>query len=216
MNMRICLLVISLFIYVNFSAQNIVGLWEVSSVFVGEEKMTPVAKWMKIKKDLSFESGNGWTKNSEGSIELDEKSMLLEVIPSTGLEDPFGPFKIDFHENEMIWTRMEEGLKVVVSAIPVDALPMGPADKIQGLWKQEGSEDLLFIRPDMRYRILGDKADNGIWHMDGHRPIMTLISREESKKHMVYEVKFQKGDLLMKSNEESAFAKYSRLRKFPE
>ena len=33
---------------------------------MGEMELTPIAKWTQINSDGSYESGNGWLKNSEG------------------------------------------------------------------------------------------------------------------------------------------------------
>ena len=50
------------------SAQReIIGMWEFTSVQVGDQTMTPVAKWAKYNSDGTFQSGNGWTQNSIGT-----------------------------------------------------------------------------------------------------------------------------------------------------
>lgn len=47
------------------------GLWEVTKVIVGQEEMTPVAKWTQINKDGTFETGNGWLQNGNGTWTFD-------------------------------------------------------------------------------------------------------------------------------------------------
>ncbi len=40
-------------------AQSVAGFWEIKEVKVGRKLMTPVARWTRINKDGSYQSGNG-------------------------------------------------------------------------------------------------------------------------------------------------------------
>ena len=71
-------LIVTLLIFNSLTvyAQDIVGFWEIKEVIVGGKIMTPVAKWSKINKDGSYQSGNGWLQNSEGTWKFDKKNNL--------------------------------------------------------------------------------------------------------------------------------------------
>ena len=56
------------------------GLWIVKSVRVGEQEMTPNAKWARFNSDLAQESGNGWFQHSYGIWNLDPKTNELSFI----------------------------------------------------------------------------------------------------------------------------------------
>ena len=43
------------------------GLWLVEKVEVGENSMTPVARWTKFNADRTQTSGNGWLQHSNGN-----------------------------------------------------------------------------------------------------------------------------------------------------
>lgn len=72
--------------------QAVVGFWEVTEVKVGDQTMTPVAKWTRIHEDGTFQSGNGWLQNSEGTWTFDKKYNHFEANDPNGLVDEFGPF----------------------------------------------------------------------------------------------------------------------------
>ena len=89
---QLCLLPIFLFYSQLISAQSLVGLWEVKSVRVGSELMTPIAKWSMFNADGSYTSGNGWLQNSAGTWQLNEVDNSLSMNETHGLKDEFGAF----------------------------------------------------------------------------------------------------------------------------
>ena len=214
-------------------SQSIVGLWGVTKVSVGDRNMTPVAKWMKFQKDGTCMGGNGWTQNSAGTWSFNKKTQELVPTNELGTRDDFGPFKVSFSKDTMIWTRQEEGMTVVVSLAPISETPPAPADLVKGLWELSKAEDtngdklegydpedqqFIFIRPDMRFRLRQPDASvtQGFWHMDGHRPILTLINYDRTIDNQEYEISFGKGLLIMKpSNEHGNVYYYSRIDEFP-
>lgn len=217
--MKIIFVFLAFALLPSISAQSFVGLWEVSEVNVGNLKMTPSAKWVRINDDLSFDSGNGWTKNSEGQVHFSKKDRLIRPIATTGIEDPFGPFELTIEDQEMTWRRNEEGNEVTVNYRRIDKLPMGPADKVQGLWKAIEEDKLIFIRPDRRYRVFNEDGseDVGVWHMDGHRPLLSLLNSIQEKEDLVYEVKFEKSNLLLKkAGRDEDYQIFARKKKFPD
>ena len=58
-------------------AQSITGFWEFKEVTVGSKNMTPVAKWTKIYKDGTYQSGNRWTQNPIGTYIYDKQRTVL-------------------------------------------------------------------------------------------------------------------------------------------
>lgn len=168
-------------------AQDFTGLWEFINVEVGENTMTPQAKWTRINANGSNESGNGWLQNSEGTWTFNKKDILFKPIETNGLIDPNGPFKVSFDGELMKWEREEEGMIAIVTLKRISALPKVPADKIVGLWQLEKVEgnaenvsihDFVFIRWDRIYvdRTKDGGKATGYWHTNGHRPEVTFIS----------------------------------------
>jgi hypothetical protein len=230
----ITFLIVGTSITFSVNAQSVVGFWGVTEVTVGNRKMTPVAKWFKFSEDGNSTGGNGWTQNSIGTWSYDEKTQELVPTNDLGIIDEFGPFKVHFVSDTMKWTRQEEGMKVMVSLVPIQEMPSAPADLIKGLWtlsktESPGGNELkdfdpndkqfIFIRPDMRFRLRypDDSFCQGFWHMDGHRPIMTLINYDRSIDNQEFAISFENDQLIMKSNNEAGNVYYyKRERKFPE
>ncbi len=214
--------------------QSVVGFWGVTNVAVGERDMTPVAKWFRFNKDGTAIGGNGWTKNAVGTWSYNKKTKELAPTNELGIKDDFGPFKVHFIGDTMKWTRQEEGLPVTVSLVQIREMPPAPADLVKGLWtlnKAEssdghelpdydpGEKQFIFVRPDMRFRLRNPDAsvDHGFWHMDGHRPIMTLINFDQSLDNQEFTVSFEDNQLIMKSRiEDGNLYYYTRTREFPE
>jgi hypothetical protein len=222
---------IILFVQINILPQ-ITGLWEVSKVKVSEEEMTPVAKWTRFNPDGTFESGNGWMKSSEGTWNFDNEQGSIELITKNGLIDEFGPFKVLIEKGKMIWSRLEGTDSVNVISERIENLPAGPADKIQGLWDLESAvqngKDIsgiidptqkryIFIRWDRIFVV--DNTDDGritgFWHMNGHRPILTLIFHDRARENETYEVTFEGSTMQMKNYDKNSVLKYTRIDKFP-
>lgn len=217
MKAKLFLTILSLLVLISISvnAQEITGLWEITEVRVGNEIMTPVAKWTKINKDNTYQNGNGWHQNSEGVWKYDEKtrSFQPEETHGIGIEDKAGPFTVSFKNKGMVWEREEEGSKVTVLLRRISRLPLSPADQLTGLWdlaevKKGGqivtpafdpeNKNYLFIRWDRTFmeRTTLDEQSYGIWHMDGHKPEMTFIRNDSANE--VWQVSLNKAELKMK------------------
>lgn len=188
------------------------GLWEITQVSVGSQEMTPVAKWTRFNYDGSYESGNGWLQNAAGTWELDESTNLMKMNETNGIKDPFGDFYIDIDSETMTWRRTEEGEEVTVNFKRIENLPQGPADLIVGLWSLESAEkegvDLSkeFYAGRKRYfqirwdRIYVDDLgpngrQTGFWHMNGHRPTLTLLSHNPKAENEYWDVSFNKSKM---------------------
>lgn len=232
-------IILVLYLCILFScanAQNVYGLWEVKQVIIADQVMTPQAKWFHIYSDGNYESGNGWLKNSEGVYTYDTLSHNYLPIETNGIVDPFGAFKVSFEDGNMIWERDEEGMLVTIELERINKLPKSPADKVVGLWQltdisREGlsiirtfdpeGDHYLFIRWD---RILQMRDQNGkqsrtYWHMNGHRPEITLMETSILHEDETWKVEATDTELTLIGISESNRGEervYSRLNEFPE
>ncbi len=182
-------------------SQSIVGLWEIKKVNVEDQVMTPKGKWIKIEQDLVYHSGNGWTKNTEGIIDIEPDSSILKPISSKGVADPFGHFNYEVQDSTMFWTREEEGAVVEVYLEKIERLPIIDTDKILGAWQLTDvqQEIVLFFRPDGRYLEFKDKArSSGYYYVHPHRSIVTLISDDRLENEQRFQLTFDAENLKLK------------------
>ncbi|NET34232.1 MAG: hypothetical protein F6K19_19780 [Cyanothece sp. SIO1E1] len=158
------------------------GLWTVQEVKVGTEMLTPVAKWFQFEEDESLASGNGGVRNMIGSYELDEEKGMVQFRNESGQADPMGPFAYKVDGEGMQMEREEEGQAVVVVLKRASNIPLAPWDEMVGFWgvkegEAPGQMQSIFIRWDRRFVSRTPQGrKTGIWHIDGHQPILKLIS----------------------------------------
>jgi hypothetical protein len=213
------------------------GLWLIEHVQVGDQEMTPIARWTRIHPDGTYESGNGWLKSSEGTWVFDPVKNTFLPQETDGLIDPFGPFNIRLAEEYMTWSREEDGMNVVVTLQKIEELPQAPADQVQGLWDltdatKDGSSIIqtfdpqnsryIFIRWDRIYveRNAEGVRMTGYWHMNGHRPEMALLSHNEEDQPQTWQVSFNQNNTLILSGisdtNKGETLIYTRIHQFPE
>jgi len=216
-------------------AQDIVGLWEVIEVTVGGKVMTPVAKWTRLNEDGTFQSGNGWLQNSAGIWSYDAKNTTFTLMELHGLPDSFGGFKISFDYDRMIWERMEDTDQVIVKLKKIAALPESTADRLVGLWDlkemtRNGKSEKSAYDPNDKYyihirwdRMYVERATDGsktygYWHINAHRPELTLI-RKDGKSTESWTVEVE-GKILKLSGisetNKSVQMGFTRINEFPE
>lgn len=186
-------------------AQNVTGLWLVKKVQVGEEEMTPTAKWFQLYETGLLRAGNGGNTNLTGSWLLDRKSLLM--FDKNGKPDEAGAFETTVtEEKRMTWTRIEEDQKVVVQLLKIEPQdwPSAPWDKIQGNWKIRTSEGMellpsslvfesLYFRWDQMVNInFGTPQPNrrSIWRIPAHQSILQLIPIDESLPRSTWQIEF--------------------------
>ncbi|WP_143057642.1 hypothetical protein [Cyclobacterium xiamenense] len=191
-----------------------IGLWEAINVDVGEENMTPVAKWFRFKEDGTTESGNGWLKNYDGTWEYDAGKSTFGSNDPLGIKDEAGAFKVSFDKEYMYWEREEDGMPVKVTLKPVNELPMSPADFLKGVWGIESitkdgvsildqfdpnGKHYLHIRWDRIYRNRNSEGEifTGYWHIHGHRSEITLLPHTEGKIAESWRIEVNEKELLM-------------------
>ena len=208
------------------------GLWLVTKVKMGEDEMTPVARWMHFNADSTQTSGNGWLQHSEGTWNLNKNNQLT-VINTNGLLDEAEPFTVEFENNNMIWTREEFGQQVEVTLEKTDKTPTSEANKLYGLWKfdtifKEGKEvsdslnpskkAMLFLRWDSTYELRNypEGVLYGIFKTHGHRQQIDMVSYSKEPKYQFYEFKLDENKLLLKSTNSNTQIKLTRIYQFLE
>lgn len=161
------------------------GLWEVENVSVGQEQLTPVAKWFDLRPDNRLYSGNGGIRNTIGTWQYLPQEKELLFYNDNGIADEMGAFAVRLDGGKLILERNEEGQDVVVHLKRTTEKPLAPWDQIVGLWtvekttpQNDGLQEIL-IRWD-RVFVLADAESRkrGIWHIHGHRPLLRLVSDE--------------------------------------
>lgn len=219
------------------SNDSITGLWLITHVQAGDQEMTPVAKWTRISADGTYESGNGWLKSPEGIWSFNEADQTFNPTETNGLDDLYGAFSVSVDGDEMTWQRDEDGTDIVVSLARIEDLPKAPADDVQGLWDlsdvQESGESVMntFVPDNQHYmflrwdRIFVERTpegnqQTGYWHMNGHRPEITLMNHDSGGEPQSWRVETSGDNGLQMtgisdSNRELVLT-YSRLESFSE
>lgn len=179
----------------------IVGLWEVGKVIVGEELLTPTAKWFMFEADGTLHSGNGWIQNGLGSYNYDEDTKTL-LQANQGVTDEYGAFQVTIEGQQMTWKRVEDGTPVTVTLSKSIKKPLGPWDQLQARWVVEKAEginpqtgklvseyimnpDIYFFMWDRRYRKYdetGKIVERGVWHIGAHSDQLWMITNSDNSK----------------------------------
>lgn len=179
-------------------SQSPIGFWAIEKVSIGDQAMTPIAKWSKIHADGTYESGNGWLQSARGTWQFDPKTHVFSANDPLDVADEFGGFTVSFEGDKMYWEREEEGMPVKVTLKPIDKLPMSPADYLEGIWDLEeitengasiladydpNNKRKIFMGWDRIYRDFDaeGRRSSGFWHIDGHRPEITLLPHQQGK-----------------------------------
>ena len=215
----------------NLVCAQIYGLWETTYVQVGDEPLTPIAKWTQFNEDNSYFSGNGWLQNSSGFWELSDNESELLMTVEVGFRDDFGAFTIEFVGNdEMIMTRFENGEQVQLFNKRVLEKPLHPATQAVGLWMVEEAEmngeiktnefvknefQGVLIRWDNLYQEMTmDGRRSGIWRVNAHRPVLDVLYYGDEKPLQYWELSFD-GDT-MRWERDGMKITFNRLDAFPD
>ena len=235
--MKITFLFSLMIMFTFFSCEKkptIEGLWVVKSVVVGEEEMTPNARWTRFNSDQTQESGNGRFQHSYGTWKLNLESNELSIKNFNGLDDLNEPFVTSISQNEMIWERTEEGQNIKITLERSSKLPETYGDKLLGLWKLEKaisngnyfeetdkkeSNDYIFFRWDKRFVIESEKGRiNGVYNVHGHKSEVELIPYGDQVQRDFWEIQFEENQITLKllNTEKTVTRKFSRIHQFPQ
>lgn len=192
-----------IFILLLTSAINaqVTGLWEVTTVNVGDQEMTPVARWFQFNADQTMQSGNGGIEHGGGTYVITPDNSVLFFTDQYGKPDPYGAFRVTLNESKMTWNRMEDGEPVEVILVQTDKKPVGPWDKAIGNWKLVEStehdavnDQHIYLRWDREYRagngLFGEDDTRGIWQIAAHQPKLRLVSFNEDVPHQEFTISF--------------------------
>jgi hypothetical protein len=205
------------------------GLWVIKKVVVGEDIMTPNARWQRFFSDSTQVSGNGWKQHSIGKWQFNQSDSSLRIVNTNGLRDPAGPFRVALRGDRMEWNRTEDGMKVTVNLERTDELPMTYVDHALGLWTVKEIEgtgpflneqaETLFIRWDGRF-VIGNALGriNGVYNVHGHRPEFEFIPYGEEFKRSFwsFETRENKMEMRLLNSDSSVTRVLERIHEFPE
>ncbi|CAL2101482.1 conserved protein of unknown function [Tenacibaculum sp. 190130A14a] len=205
---------------------SIIGMWSVEKVAIGNNEMTPNARWMKFNADSSQVSGNGWFQHSLGTWKLTEDNLSFEN--TNGTQDNYAPFKVEVSENTMQWKRIEDGEEVKVHLKRIENIPASEGNKLLGLWKLESmdvgkgktsqldNKSTLFLRWDNTYVKEGTLKgkEYGVYKIHGHKPELQLVNYGDDPKFSFYQFTISQNKLFLKSTDGTEAYTYSRTYQF--
>ena len=209
--------------------KNINGLWLVEKVEVGENTMTPVARWTRFNQDGTQTSGNGWLQHSVGSWFLKDK--LLTVKNTNGINDEYEPFSIEIEKDKMIWTREEEGQEVSVFLKRIDEIPASEGNKLIGLWKltkvlEDGNDITVVANPDGKSMLhlrwgnvyvqhnMPKGRQYGIYKIHDHKPEIQLVNYGESSRFSFWNFSIDDQKLKLISRDQKSEMEFERIHQF--
>ncbi len=207
-------LTLTLFLGTACMAQ-IEGRWLVTQVTVGNEELTPISKWFQFDGDNQLISGNGGVVNTRGAWQFDENQQTLLFFNDAGEEDEYGGFNINWDGDLMTWNREEDGMPVSVYLEQTDQIPLAPWDEMIGLWKrkdQKGTDltlgpiETILLRWDRVFAITevnNNEKHFGVWHINGHRPELSLLSGKGDAFDAKWDFKFDGPDTMIWSSKEN-------------
>ncbi len=205
------------------SSKKLIGLWQVEKVIIGENEMTPVARWTRFNKDQSQISGNGWLQHSIGSWNIDPKTNALSIINTNGIADDFEGFTWTIKEKKMIWERKEEGQKVKVILKQVKQIPTAPGNHLFGLWQQvNGDQKALYHFRWDNIVIKQNKAESkkyGSFRIHGHKNELECIFFTEPLKteRWTFKIKNDKMiEFIPLGGEAQSSISFKRINQFPD
>lgn len=211
----------------------LIGLWEVSSVQMGDEQMTPQGRWVEFMENGKHNSGNGWIKHSEGKYDYNAAAKTIFMGNTFGIKDEYGPFTARIEGDQMFWTREEDGNEIKVSLRAIQSLPTTDMDLLQGLWKLETvSYDGVDLSKDndpdgLRYlnlrwdKVFVDQGGpdgrlRGPYRIHAHMPEIEFVYYGDPVSINTYSYKVNEKRLVLSNDENGALEMtYKRIHTFP-
>lgn len=215
------------------SKNTIDGLWLVKKVKMGDQEMTPIARWMRFNKDSSQVSGNGWLQHSMGSWSYNLKSNTLSITNTNGIADEFEPFQVNLQDQIMKWNRTEDGRPIEVTLERIHKLPTSEANKLYGLWRFDSifeddkeisktlnpsKKGMLFLRWDGTYELRNypEGEQYGIFKTHAHRPQLDMVSYSKEPEYQFYEFRVNNNTLTLTATNKEKQLKLTRIHQFLE
>ena len=192
------------------------GLWVVNKVKMGENEMTPIARWMRFNSDSTQVSGNGWLQHSVGTWSYNINTKQLSTKNENGTIDPAEPFVVTFENDKMIWSRIEGGQPLQVILEKIEKIPASSGNKLLGLWKLNSEiEETLFIRWDDTYvKQSGSHKEYGVYKIHGHKPELQIVNYGENPEFKYYKFSVKKDKLKLIKTDTKEELIYSRIHQF--
>ncbi|WP_422006999.1 hypothetical protein [Roseivirga pacifica] len=199
---------------ISFTQVELIGMWTVVKVMVGNRELTPTAKWFKYESTGKITGGNGNIQNLNGAYTFDRENKTL-VQSNENEVDSYGAFNVSFSDDGkyMAWQRMEDGMEVNVLLERTSEKPKAPWDLIVGGWTMSKAEllnpetkqvqktldlerDRYFFMWDRAYRkfnAAGEQVETGVWHIGGHSNEVWTINNADNTK-TIWQVEFSKNE----------------------
>lgn len=210
---------------------SIVGLWQVERVQMGDQEMTPVARWTRFNSDETQASGNGWLQHSIGSWEL--MGDQLYVVNKNGIMDTFDPFQVKLDGDSMTWQRKEDGNTVHVFLKKIEKLPMSKGNDLVGLWKLKGYKEngkdvtkkinvperaMIHFRWDNVYvqHNMPQGKRSGVYKIHGHKPEIQMIKYGKDNAFDFWKFDIVGTTLTMTSLDNTTEISFERSYQFPQ
>ena len=232
--MKFRVLFLILFVGILFSGceekSSIEGLWVINKVKVGDQIMTPNARWTRFHADFTQESGNGWLQHSYGTWNLNPETNELSITNTNGIDDPEEPFKVVLKNDTMTWVRNEGGQNVEVTLERATHLPETYGDKLFGLWglkeaigdgtyfgKNSNVGGYIHFRWDKRFVIQSEKGRiNGVYNVNGHKPEVEFIPYGDINRNF-WNIEFNDSIITLKllNTDSTVIRKFKRIHTFP-
>jgi uncharacterized lipoprotein NlpE involved in copper resistance len=224
---KIATLLLITFYFIGCQKQpSLEGMWLVEKVSMGEQFMTPIARWMRFNSDNTQVSGNGWFQHSYGTWSLENNQLSVE--DTNGINSNPDPFSVEIQENTMTWTRIEDGQEVIVSLKRTDQLPQSGGNKLKGLWKltsatDDGNDITAVLNPDQK-SMLHLRWDNtyvqhnmpqgknyGVYKIHGHKPEIQLVNYGNESKFSFWSFEFAEEKLTLMSTDNKSVMTFERI-----
>ncbi|MFY0631251.1 MAG: hypothetical protein JXR05_12775 [Flavobacteriaceae bacterium] len=207
----------------------LLGLWEVEKMTMGENSMTPISRWTKFNSDSTLVSGNGWFQHSIGTWSL--KDNQITIKSTNGVLDEAEPFSFSFMNDKMIWKRNEEGQEVTVHLKRIEKIPTSEGNKLLGLWKlikstNDGNDITVMSNPDSK-AMLHIRWDNmyvqhnlpkgkqyGVYKIHGHKPEIQLVNYGESSTFSFWKFSISGKNLTLTSTNGKSVMEFERIHQF--
>lgn len=242
MNRLIIIIFLSLFILacgekqqsIKTQKNSIVGLWVVEEVKVGEEIMTPNARWMRFNKDSTQQSGNGWLQHSIGIYSYNNTHKELRITNTNGYKDTYEPFKVKLQDEKMLWSRTEDSVNVTIVLKKTKKLPQSDGNKLLGVWSlvkitengqdvtqlyNEEQKNYLYMRWDGKFIVNNSTAGKtrGIYNVHAHKPQVELIvSINDSLQKETWKFEATDSTVVFTNTPTKTKKYYKRILQFPE